>query len=75
MDGSKPVYILDHSERAFAPRSLVQTLDDTEEWTDTQARRSYAGSGLRPEDIDVFARYDGFAVFTQYFLRPSGGAA
>ena len=68
----KPVYILDHTESAFAPRSLVQTLDDTEEWTDTQAKRSYAGSGLRPEDIDVFAPYDGFAVFTQYFLEAFG---
>ena len=72
MDGSKPVCILDHTESAFAPRSLVQTLDDTEEWTDTQARRSCAGSGLRPEDIDVFAPYDGFAVFTQYFLQAFG---
>ena len=68
----KPVYILDHTESNFAPRSLVQTLDDTEEWTDTQAKRSYAGSGLRPEDIDVFAPYDGFAVFTQYFLEAFG---
>ena len=68
----KPVYILDHTESQFAPRSLVETLDDTEEWTDTQARRSYAGSGLRPEDIDVFAPYDGFAVFTQYFLEAFG---
>ena len=31
----KPVYILDHTETAFTPRSLTQTLDDTEEWTDT----------------------------------------
>ena len=68
----KPVYILDHTETAFTPRSLTQTLDDTEEWTDTQARRSYAGSGLRPDDIDVFAPYDGFAVFTQYFLEAFG---
>ena len=65
----KPVYILDHTESAFQPRSLVQTLDDTEEWTDIQARRSYAGSGLKPDDIDVFLPYDGFAVFTQYFLE------
>jgi acetyl-CoA acetyltransferase len=65
----KPVYILDHTESLFQPRSLVQTLDDTEEWTDIQAKRSYSGSGLSPNDIDVFAPYDGFAVFTQYFIE------
>ena len=68
----KPVYVLDHTESAFQPRSLVQTLDDTEEWTDVQAQRAYAGSGLKPEDIDLFAPYDGFAVFTQYFLEAFG---
>jgi acetyl-CoA acetyltransferase len=65
----KPVYILDHTESAFRPRSLVQTLDDTEEWTDIQAKRAYAGSGLTPDDIDLFSPYDGFAVFAQYFLE------
>jgi acetyl-CoA acetyltransferase len=68
----KPVYILDHTESGFQPRSLVQTLDDTEAWTDVQAKRAYAGSGLKPEDIDLFAPYDGFAVFTQYFLEAFG---
>ena len=28
--------------------------------------------GLRPEDIDLFAPYDGFAVFTQYSLEAFG---
>ena len=68
----KPVYILDHTESQFSPRSLVQTIDDTEEWTDIQAQRSYNGSGLKPEDIDVFAPYDGFAVFTQYYIEAFG---
>ena len=68
----KPVYILDHTESAFTARSLVETLDDTEEWTDIQARRAYAGSGLSADDIDIFSPYDGFAVFTQYFLEAFG---
>ncbi|MDA1096297.1 MAG: thiolase family protein [Chloroflexi bacterium] len=68
----KPVYVLDHTESGFSPRSLVQTLDDTEEWTDVQAKRAYAGSGLTAKDIDLFAPYDGFAVFTQYFLEAFG---
>ena len=65
----KPVYILDHTESAFTPRTLVQTLDDTEEWTGIQARRAYAGSGLSADDIARFSPCDGFAVFTQCFLE------
>ncbi|MSQ40833.1 MAG: hypothetical protein EXR55_04090 [Dehalococcoidia bacterium] len=65
----KPVYILDHTESTFQPRSLVQDLDDTEAFCKVQAERSYAGSGLRPKDIDIFLPYDGFAVFTQYFIE------
>ena len=68
----KPVYILNHSESSFQPRSLVQTLDDTEEWTDIQAKRAYAGTGMGPNDIDVFLPYDGFAVFTQYYIEAFG---
>ena len=33
------------------------------------ARKAYAGSGLKPAEIDLFAPYDGFAVFTQYYLE------
>ena len=65
----KPVYVLDHTEATMTPRSLVQTLDDVEAATDHQARLSYAGSGLKPDDIDLFSPYDGFAVFTQYFIE------
>ncbi|MBM3947573.1 MAG: hypothetical protein FJ315_09305 [SAR202 cluster bacterium] len=65
----KPVYVLDHTETNYQPRSIAQTLDDVEAGTDIMARRFYAGSGLRPKDIDIFLPYDGFAVFTQYFLE------
>ncbi|MBI4298970.1 MAG: thiolase family protein [Chloroflexi bacterium] len=65
----KPVYVLDHTESQFRPRSLVQTLEENEEWTDIMARKAYAGSGLRPSDIDIFSPYDGFTTFTQYFLE------
>lgn len=68
----KPVYVLDHTESLFAARGMVQTLDEVEEWTDIMARKAYAGSGLQPSDIDLFSPYDGFAVFTQYFLEAFG---
>ena len=65
----KPVYILDHTETQYENRSLIQTLEEAEEGTDIMARKAYAGSGLHPGDIDIFEPYDGFAVFTQYFLE------
>jgi acetyl-CoA acetyltransferase len=68
----KPVYILDHTESSFQPRSFVQTLDDTEEWCDIQANRSYQSSGMGPDDIDIFLPYDGFAIFTQYYIESFG---
>ena len=68
----KPVYVLDHTETEPRVRSLAQTLDETEEVTDIMARKAYAGSGLKPDDIDIFNPYDGFAVFTQYFLEAFG---
>ena len=68
----KPVYFLDHTEGAFTPRSLVQTLDESEQWTDILAQRAYAGSGLKPDDIDLFSPYDGFAINAQYFLEAFG---
>ena len=65
----QPVYVLDHTESEFTPRSLTQTLDEAEEWTDIIAKKAYAGSGLSADDIDVFNPYDGFALFTQYELE------
>ena len=65
----KPVYILDHTQSVFPSRSLIQTMDEAEEFTAIMARKAYAGSGLKPADIDLFAPYDGFAVFTQYYLE------
>ena len=53
----KPVYIWDHTESMFSARSLVQTIDDTEEWTDIQAQRSYNGSGITADDIDICSRH------------------
>ena len=69
----RQVYILDHTESAFAPRSLVQTRDDTEEWTDVQARRSYAGSGLRTSTCSPLTTGSRSSRSTPW--RPSGGAA
>ena len=66
----KPVYVLSHSEDGpHTPRSTLETLEETEAWTDRMARKVWRGSGLSPKDIDVFNPYDGFALFTQYFLE------
>ena len=68
----KPVYILDHTTVGAPPRSLVHTLEEVEEVTDLTAKRCYAGSGLKPDDIDIFGPYDGFTTFTQYYIEAFG---
>src|SRR5262249_54958922 len=65
----KPVYILNHNTNDYRPRSMVETLAETEEITDHLARKMWEGSGLGPNDIDICNPYDGFTLFTQYFLE------
>ena len=64
-----PVYILNHCSFMGAPRSLVPSLEETEAQTDTLARMVWEGSGLSPGELDVFNPYDGFTLFTQYYLE------
>ncbi|MSQ40845.1 MAG: thiolase family protein [Dehalococcoidia bacterium] len=65
----KPVYILNHGTWASKARSVYQTLAETEEWTDSMAHMMYEGAGIAPKDLDIFNAYDGFTLFTQYFLE------
>ena len=64
-----PVYILNHSSHRPRSRSSVQSLEEIEASTDMMAQLSYEGSGLTPRDIDVFNPYDGYTLFTQYYLE------
>ena len=65
----RPVYVLNHSQHNFRKRTTQEDLDEIEEWTDRAARRMYEGAGLRPEDVDVFNPYDGYAPIAQFFLE------
>lgn len=65
----KPVYILGHATHNGKARSVYQTLEETEEWTTSVANKLYEASGLSPADVDVFNAYDGFTLFTQYYLE------
>ena len=65
----KPVYVLNHLTVRERSRSSAQTLDETEAYTDSLARKSYEGSGLKPSDLDIFNAYDGFTLFHQYYLE------
>ena len=64
-----PVYVLNHSQHEFSTRSTQPTLDEIEDWTDRAAHRMYEGAGLRPEDVDIFNPYDGYATMSQFFLE------
>jgi hypothetical protein len=66
----KPVYILNHNQGSGGTaRSSHLVL---EEWEAAKARvaaRVYEGSGLHPEDIDIFNPYDGFSPFLPLSLE------
>ncbi len=65
----KPVYILNHATNRVPYRSTTYTLDEIEPAQDVLAQKVYEGSGLTPGDVDVFNPYDGFTLFTQWYLE------
>lgn len=65
----KPVYILNQCSQRGVVRSMVETLDETEAFTDSIARKCYEGSGLTPSELDIFNPYDGYTLFFQYYLE------
>jgi acetyl-CoA acetyltransferase len=67
-----PVYVLNHVTQRGVVRSTCETLDETEEFSASIARKVYEGSGLTASEIDIFNPYDGFTLFSQYFLEGFG---
>ena len=66
----KPVYVLNHNQGSGgSARSSGITLDGWMEGMDRVARMAYEGSGLRPEDVDIFNPYDGFSPFLPFALE------
>ena len=67
-----PVYILNHVTQRGVVRSYIETLEETEAFTDSIAKKILEGSGLTPGEIDVYNPYDGYTLFTQYYLEGMG---
>ncbi|MBI2887546.1 MAG: hypothetical protein HYY02_10100 [Chloroflexi bacterium] len=68
----KPVYILTHCSQRGVVRSTTETLDETEAFAANIAGMCYEGSGLTARELDVFNPYDGYTLFTQYYLEAFG---
>ncbi len=68
----KPVYILNHASNRPKSRGVTETLDEIEASQRSLARKVYEGSGITAKDIDVFNPYDGFCLFSQYYLEGFG---
>jgi acetyl-CoA acetyltransferase len=64
-----PAYVLNHTRVQDRPRSQSATLAEYEASTDRLAQQLFEGSGLTPSELDVINPYDGFALFTQYYLE------
>ena len=65
----KPVYVLNHSSNIPKVRSMVQTLDETEASAASIAKKALEGAGITSSELDVFNPYDGFTLFTQYYVE------
>jgi acetyl-CoA acetyltransferase len=66
----KPVYVLNHNQGSGGrARSSHMTLDEWMEGKHKVARMVYEGSGLHPEDVDIFNPYDGFSPFLPLALE------
>ena len=65
----KPVYILNHAQNNVPGRSTMTTLEEQQEAVASLARKMWEGSGLGPQDLDIFNPYDGYLTFTQQFLE------
>ena len=65
----KPVYVLNHAQHISRGRSAMATLEEHQEAVASLARKMWEGSGLGPEDVDIFNPYDGYLTFTQQFLE------
>lgn len=68
----KPIYILNHVTQRGVVRSSTETLEETEAFAASIAKRCYEGSGLTPAELDVFNPYDGYTLFTQWYLDGFG---
>ena len=65
----KPVYILNHVTQRGVVRSYIETLTETEAFTDSIAKKVLEGSGLTAGEVDVYNPYDGYTLFSQYYLE------
>jgi acetyl-CoA acetyltransferase len=65
----KPVYILNHVSQRGVTRSYVETLDETEAFSASIAKKCLEGSGLTVDQLDVYNPYDGYTLFSQYYLE------
>ena len=65
----KPVYILNHVTQRGIVRSYIETLEETEAYTDSIAKKVLEGSGLTAREVDIYNPYDGYTLFSQYYLE------
>lgn len=65
----KPVYVLNHFQYNFSPRSTQPVLDEIEEWTSWVAKQTLEGAGLKSSEVDIFNPYDGYSMMSQFYLE------
>jgi acetyl-CoA acetyltransferase len=73
-----PVYILGHAAggeyhhgdyRGFQKRSMIETLEEMEEWAARTANRLYRSAGITNKDVQFENANDGFAPFHMFWIE------
>lgn len=79
----KPVYVLGHAGTASVngdsygprkPRSLVQTLEEVEEYTAANGRKLFEATGLAATDIQFENMFDGYSFLHAFHIEGLGFA-
>ncbi|MBI4282119.1 MAG: thiolase family protein [Chloroflexi bacterium] len=65
----RPVYILNHASDRSKERSVLQTLDECEQGTDSTGRKLYEGAGITASDLSFENMYDGYTLFHQFHIE------
>ena len=59
-----PVYLLNHVQHDSRPRITQSPLDEIEAEADRVIHMMWEGSGLEPQDLDIYNPYDGHSIVT-----------
>jgi acetyl-CoA acetyltransferase len=68
----RPAYVIGHAVLAAPNRTLVSTLEESEDNAAELGRRLWSSSGITPNSVDIANVYDGFLSITPIWFEGLG---